>query len=315
MNKLKIGVIGCGNWGKNIVHNLLELNVLNKVYDANKVSLQNLPISDSYKSQKIEDIIENETIDAVVICTPPITHKDLALRTLKNHKHVYIEKPFCLSLEEADEIIATAKDSKKIVFIGHLLNYHNGFIGLKNEIKNNQIGNIVHIKANRMHFGVIRKFESVIYDLACHDISMILGITNDLPINVSVNALFKNSTHIPDSINAILKFKHNLTAMINVDWMSPYKEHRFSVLGSKGSLIFDDTKDWKEKLCINHSLINDNLNVIKGDSKFIDLKAEQPLKKELVNFLDCINKNIQPLTNHEEGLRVQKVMKMIEDHI
>ena len=64
MNKLKIGVIGCGNWGKNIVHNLLELNVLNKVYDANKVSLQNLPISDSYKSQKIEDIIENETIDA-----------------------------------------------------------------------------------------------------------------------------------------------------------------------------------------------------------------------------------------------------------
>ena len=121
MNKLKIGVIGCGNWGKNIVHNLLELNVLNKVYDANKVSLQNLPISDSYKSQKIEDIIENETIDAVVICTPPITHKDLALRTLKNHKHVYIEKPFCLSLEEADEIIATAKDSKKIVFIGHLL--------------------------------------------------------------------------------------------------------------------------------------------------------------------------------------------------
>ena len=92
MYKSKVGMIGLGNWGKNIVHNLLELNVLNKVYDANKVSLQNLPISDSYKSQKIEDIIENETIDAVVICTHPITHKDLALRTLKNHKHVYIDR-------------------------------------------------------------------------------------------------------------------------------------------------------------------------------------------------------------------------------
>ncbi len=315
MKKLQVGVLGCGNWGQNIVHNLLELNVLNTVYDANNVILNNLSIPSSYKSAKVEDIIDNEIIDAVVICTPPKTHKELVLRSLNNKKHVYVEKPFCLSLKEADEIISTAKDSKKIVFVGHLLNYHNGFTALKNEIKNKHIGDVVHIKANRMHFGAIRKFESVIYDLACHDISMILAITNELPYRVSVNALFKNSKHVPDSVNAILKFKNNITGTINVDWMSPYKEHRFCVLGSKGSLIFDDTKDWKRKLCINHSFINDTLQIIRGDTKFIALKEEQPLKKELENFLDCINKNIQPLTNHEEGLKVQKVMSMIENCI
>jgi Predicted dehydrogenases and related proteins len=103
--------------------------------------------------------------------------------------------------------------------------------------------------------------------------------------------------------------------MINVDWMCPYKEHRFCVLGSKGSLVFDDTKDWKEKLFLNHSRINDSLNIINGDSEFINIEPEQPLKKELENFLKCINKNIQPLTNYKEALMVQKVMAMIEDHI
>ena len=103
--------------------------------------------------------------------------------------------------------------------------------------------------------------------------------------------------------------------MINVDWMSPYKEHRFSVLGSKGSLIFDDTKDWKEKLYINHSKINDSLDILKGDIKFINIEAEQPLKKELENFLNCINEKIQPLTNYKEALMVQKVMSMIEKNI
>ena len=315
MKNLKIGVLGCGNWGSNIIRNLFELNVLDKVYDINQVLVDKLPIPNSKKCSKVEDILNDTDMDAVVISTPPNTHKDLAIEAIKKKKHVFIEKPFCMSIKEAKKIVETATQNRKIIFVGHLLNYHNGFIDLKDRVARNQIGDITYIKANRMHFGAIRKFESVIYDLAAHDISMILGITKCLPKKISVNAMFKKSNDIADSINAILLFENDITAVINVDWMSPYKEHRFSVLGSNGSLIFDDTKDWKEKLCLNESKIDNELRIINGKSTYIDLKEEQPLKKELESFLNCIKRNIQPLTNQEEALMVQKVMSMIEDNI
>ena len=315
MKKTKIGLLGFGHWGKNIARNLHNSNIIFKIYDKNISNSEKNKFQSMIFCKGIEEILFDNSVDSVIIATPSYTHKELAISSLRKNKNVFIEKPFCLSLNDGKEIIKEAKKSEKLIFVGHLLNYHNGFLKLKEKIKSNLIGDILVIKSSRQHFGSIRKKESVIYDLAAHDISMILSITQCLPKEVQVNSVFLNSKINPDIANITLSFKNNINAIINCDWISPYKEHRLSVLGTKGSLVFDDTKDWSKKLFFNPSFIDSNLKVYSKESKFIKLKEEQPLKKELESFIDCVKNNKQPITNYQEAINVQKVMSMIDNKI
>ena len=257
----------------------------------------------------------SKTIDSVIIASPAITHKDYIIKSLKNNKNVFVEKPLCLSLKDSREIEKVANEVNKTVFTGHLLQYHNAFKKLKHNIKLGKIGNLNIIKANRLNFGAVRKVESVLYDLASHDLSMILSITQDFPVKVDVNAVFKNSKTVADYINIILYFEKDLIAILNMDWISPYKEHRFSVFGTKGSLIFDDTREWKTKLIFNPSYLNKKNEVVYKPNISIAVQEEEPLKKEIESFLKCVEYNDTPITNIKEAINVQIVLDMIENKL
>ena len=315
MDKINIGLIGLGNWGKNIARNLQELGVLSKIFDINLNENNLNNFESSLICKNIDEIIKDEKIHAVIISSPAKTHKEIAIRALANNKHIFVEKPFCLSIKEAQEIIEKSKKYKKQVFVGHLLHYHNGFSKLKDEINSGLIGKIEIIKANRLNFGTIRKDESVLYDLSSHDLSMIISLINETPKNIQVNTIFKNSKSHPDIINTILTFENNVYAHLNSDWISPYKEHRFSVLGSKGSLIFDDNQDWGKKLCFNPSIIDKNFKIKYRENHYINLIQEEPLKKEMVCFLSSIKNDELPITNYMEALTVQKIMENIDRKI
>jgi len=315
MYKNKVGMIGLGNWGKNIYRNLEKLNVLKKIYDSNTERLNNTVQSKKIIANNADEIILSKDIDNIVIASPADTHKNYIIKSLLNNKNVFVEKPLCLSLKDAVEIKKLSLEVNKIVFVGHLLHYHNGFNELKNIIKLGKIGNLQIIKANRLNFGAIRQKESVLFDLASHDISMILSITKAIPKKVKVNAVFNNSKKIADYINVLLYFENDLTAVINSDWISPYKEHRFSVLGSKGSLIFDDTKDWPNKLIINPSYLNKEKKIIYKPEKAMAVLNEEPLKKEIETFLQCIKKSHKPITDIDEAINVQVVLDMIDKEL
>ena len=315
MYKSKVGIIGLGNWGKNIYRNLESLKVLKKVYDNDLESLIKTVTCKKKIAKSAKEIILSNDIDSVVIASPADTHKNYIVQALSNYKNVFVEKPLCLSLEDALEIKKLSSEVNKIVFVGHLLHYHNGFNELKNNVEQGRIGDLQIIKANRLNFGTVRKKESVLFDLASHDISMILSITKAMPKNAEVNAVFNNSKKIADYINVILHFENNLLAVISSDWISPYKEHRFSVFGSKGSLIFDDTKDWPDKLTINPSYLNKKKKIIYKPERAIAVLNEEPLKKEIETFLKCVEKSCKPITNIDEGINVQKVLDMINKKI
>ncbi len=315
MYKNKVGMIGLGNWGKNIYRNLEKLNVLKKIYDSNTENLNNIVSSKKKIADNADEIILSRDIDSIVIATPADTHKNYILKSLLNNKNVFVEKPLCLSLKDALEIQKLSSEVDKIVFVGHLLHYHNGFNELKKTIKLGKIGDLQIIKANRLNFGAIRQKESVLFDLASHDISMILSITEAMPKKVEVNAVFNNSKKIADYINVLLYFENDLTAVINSDWISPYKEHRFSVFGSKGSLVFDDNKDWPNKLIINPSYVNREKKIIHKPEKAVKVKNEEPLKKEIETFLQCVEKNHKPITDINEAINVQVVLDMIENEL
>ena len=189
MYKNKVGMIGLGDWGKNIYRNLESLNVLKKVYDSSKKNLLKTVKLKKKIVNNADEIILSKDIDSVVIASPADTHKEYIIKSLLNYKNVFVEKPLCLSLEDALEIQKLSIEVNKIVFVGHLLHYHNGFNELKKIIKLGKIGDLKIIKANRLNFGAVRKKESVLFDLASHDISMILSITKTIPKNVEVNAI------------------------------------------------------------------------------------------------------------------------------
>ena len=315
MYKSKVGLIGLGKWGKNIYRNLETFNVLEKVYDNDLENLSKFATDKTKIANNSDEIILAKNIDSIFIASPAQTHKEYIIRSLLNNKNVFVEKPLCLSLHESHEIKKIASQVKKIVFVGHLLQYHNAFKELKNNVQLGKIGNLKIIKSNRLNFGCIRHKESVLYDLTSHDISMILSITKKLPKKVEVNAIFKYSQKIADYINVVLYFEKNIIAIINSDWISPYKEHRFSVLGSKGSLIFDDVKDWQEKLVYNPSLINENKNITYKPEIAINVIKHEPLKQEIKAFLHCVENKETPLTDIEEALNVQIVLNMIEEKL
>ena len=315
MYKSRVGLIGIGKWGKNIYRNLETFNVLEKVYDNDLKNLSKFATDKTKIANNSDEIILAKNIDSIFIASPAQTHKEYIIRSLLNNKNVFVEKPLCLSLHESHEIKKIARQVKKIVFVGHLLQYHNAFKELKNNVKLGKIGNLKIIKSNRLNFGSVRNEESVLYDLTSHDISMILSITKKLPKKVEVNAIFKYSKKIADYINVILYFEKNIIAIINSDWISPYKEHRFSVLGSNGSLIFDDVKDWPKKLIYNPSLINKNKKITYKPEIAINVKKHEPLKQEVEAFLQCVENEETPLTNIEEALNVQIVLNMIDEKL
>ena len=186
---------------------------------------------------------------------------------------------------------------------------------MKELVKDGKIGVPQNIRANRLALGAIRSKESVIYDLSAHDISMILSITEELPIDVNVQSIHHHHNIGPDAVSIKLSFSRGLTALINSDWMCPFKEHRFSIIGTKGSLIFDDTKTWSEKLLFNPSFVTSK-NIIKSlQTEKIKIKENDPLKSELKEFIDCIHSRKSPLTDHKEALKVQTVMDMIDKKI
>jgi UDP-2-acetamido-3-amino-2,3-dideoxy-glucuronate N-acetyltransferase len=285
------------------------------VYDLNK------NISDQFNKNyglpklSIDEIIKSQEIVAVVIASSAITHKDLAKRALLNNKDVLIEKPFCLSLSDANDLSKLAIDKGKILMVGHLLNYHNAFIKMKKLINEGLIGDVINIRAHRLALGSIRSSESVTYDLAAHDISMVLSILGSMPDDIEAQSIHHNNNEGPDAISVKLTFKKGITALINSDWMCPYKEHKFSVIGKTGGLIFNDTEEWPNKLIYNPSLINSNNTITSSPLQKLNVEPNEPLKTELEEFINCINSRQSPLTDHREAVNVQTVMEMIEESV
>jgi len=316
MNKnKKIALLGCGNWGKNIARNLSNLGYLYCVYDLNK------NISDQFNKNyglpklSIDEIIKSQEIVAVVIASSANTHKDLAEKALLNNKDVLIEKPFCLSLADAKDLSKLAIEKEKILMVGHLLNYHNAFIKMKKLIHNGLIGDVINIRAHRLALGSIRSCESVIYDLAAHDISLVLSLMGSIPDDIETQSIHHNNNKGPDAISVKLTFKKGATSFINCDWMCPYKEHRFSVIGKTGGLIFNDTEDWPNKLGYNPSFINHDNTITTIPLQKMNVEPNEPLKTELEEFIKCINSKESPLTDHREAVNVQTVMEMIEEKL
>jgi UDP-2-acetamido-3-amino-2,3-dideoxy-glucuronate N-acetyltransferase len=315
-NQGHIAVIGAGYWGKNLVRNFYQLGVLKTICDGAQPIREEMTKTypDVAVTDDISMVLKDADIKGIVIAAPAALHYDIAEKVLHVGKHVFVEKPLSLNRADGEKLVRLAADSKKILFVGHILHYHAAVIRLKEMIKTGKIGRLQYIYSRRLSFGKIRREENILWSFAPHDISIILSLTGEEPSYVdSVGSNFLHA-QIADVTMTNIKFPSGIGAHIFVSWLNPYKEQKLVIVGSSGMLVFDDTEPIETKLVLYpHTIDWQNGLPIphKAESIPIDLKDiwEEPLKAECKAFLTAVETNTKPITSGEEGLRVLKILE------
>ena len=310
----RIAILGCGAWGKNLARNFAKLGALVAVCDADSQKSQATAQEYNVEILTEEQVFTHPDVDAVVISSLAPLHASQATQALRAGKHVYIEKPMALSVVDAQNLCTLAKEHHRVLMVGHLLHYHPAFMALKERLP--ELGSLKHIYANRLALGRFRQQEGVLWDLASHDISLILSLAQSKPNTVDAVGQAFLTPEKPASALLTLTFPNNLTAHIHASWLSPFKEQKLVVIGEKGIAVFDDRKPLEEKLMISKDCFGWDQNRPQANEKCetyaVLLPNFEPLKHECLHFLTCIQQGTEPLTSGEEGLRVTEVLEAAE---
>lgn len=310
----RVALIGCGAWGKNLARNFAHLGALVAVCDIDASKAEPLATQYNVPILTEDQIVNHPEIEAVVIASLAPLHTSQAERALMAGKHVYIEKPMTLSTEDAQKVCALAKSHNRILMVGHLLHYHPAFVVLKERLP--ELGPLKHIYANRLALGRFRHQEGVLWDLASHDVSLILALAQSHPHRIEAVGQAYLQPEKPASALLNLTFPSGLTAHIHASWLSPFKEHKLVVIGENGIAVFDDRKPLSEKLMISKECLtwqDDQPHANNGFETYaIPFPEAEPLANECLHFLTCIQQGENPLTSGEEGLRVIEVLEAAE---
>ena len=308
----RIGLIGCGMWGRNLARNLAALGRLAAVADRHADRADNFAAEFGTASRSVEALLTGDGIDGVVIASAAPTHADLACRALAGGRHVYVEKPFAMTLEEAETMAAAASASDRQLMVGHLIRHHDAFRELQEQVAAGVIGTLRHVTANRLAMGRIRSTESVIHDLCPHDLSLILAIMGEAPADLVCSGASHMTAGMPDMVSTFLRFGGGRSASMNTSWMCPYKEHRLTVTGTAGSIVFDDTRPWLEKLTLYRDTIEADGNgfaINRARPLYLPVAEAEPLKQEMQAFITSCETGEPALTGIEDALAVQRVLQ------
>jgi UDP-2-acetamido-3-amino-2,3-dideoxy-glucuronate N-acetyltransferase len=317
MNQInKIAVIGAGYWGKNLVRNFYELNALAAICDSDAGQLRAFQVQ--YPGvrtvARFSEVLADRSIQAVAIATPAETHGAIVREALLAGKDVFVEKPLCLSVAEGKELVTLAREQGRILMVGHLLWYHPAVLRLRELIRQGELGRIRYIYSNRLNLGKIRREENILWSFAPHDISVILGLLDEMPNAVQAQGGNYLHQQIADVTVSLLSFSSGVKAHIFVSWLHPYKEQKLVVVGEKKMAMFDDMEKKDKLLLYPHSIDwKNNIPVAnKAEAQPVPVEMDEPLRAECFHFLECVRTRSQPRTDGEEGLRVLSVLQQCQ---
>jgi predicted dehydrogenase/acetyltransferase-like isoleucine patch superfamily enzyme len=304
-------VIGCGQWGQNLVRNFAELGALAAVCDADAARAAALATRSNVPAVAFAEILADPSIAAVAIAAPASAHVALAGAALEAGKHVFVEKPLALAVGEAEALVALAERRDRRLMVGHLLQYHPAFLRLKQLVHEGALGRLHYIYSNRLNLGRIRREEDILWSFAPHDISMIMALVGQEPAQVTAEGGYYLHNAIADVTTTHLAFSGGARAHIFVSWLHPFKEQKLVVIGDSAMAVFDDGQPWAGKLMLYPHRIEwrDAQPVAaKAEARPVALEAGEPLRLECQHFLDCVSTGARPRTDGAEGVRVLKVL-------
>jgi len=330
--KIKLGVIGCGYWGPNLIRNFSSLpNCIVKTasdlkpgrLEFIKKDFPFIEITGDYKK-----IIEDKSIDAVCIATPVTTHKCIAEEALKAGKHVFVEKPMTNSSEDAVTLVETAKKLNRKLAVGHVFQFAPAVRKIKELLQSESIGKVMHITSTRINLGPPETEVDVIWDLGPHDFSIILYLLEEIPVDVNClrnsfpfNPSKVKGTSIPlvNDAHIDLKFESGITSHIHLSWLSSNKTRLMQIFGTEGTIVYDEmlALDGKVKLYgkgIDNRINSKASDTVKlgyqaGEIHIVPLEQHEPLRMECGEFINSIVNDTKPVNDGLIGLEVVKLLE------
>ncbi len=309
---MKIGLVGCGYWGKNIARNLHQMGLLGAVCDPAQKVLDGVPkqYPGVMATESLADLLKSKDIDAIAIASPAEQHAAIARASLMAGKDVFVEKPLALEVKEARALLSLARRKKRILMVGHILCYHPAILKLKQLVDAGDLGDIQYVYSNRLNLGKIRQEENILWSFAPHDISVILLLLGRMPTSVATVGESWLRKGVADVTMTTLKFEKGARAHIFVSWLHPFKEQKLVVVGSKRMAVFDDViKEGKLKIFDKGVDWLDGQPVIRQTSESTLFFPElEPLREELMHFADCVRTRTEARTDGRNGLDVLRVL-------
>src|SRR6266700_3283566 len=315
---LRFGVIGWGYWGPKIARNLdtLSNGMVTMVADMDARRLASLSISQPWiqTTTHVEDVLRSD-VDGVIIATPVRTHYRLAKEALMHGKHVLVEKPLTANVAEAEELIFLAQEQRRILMVGHTFEYSPAVNELRKLVQSGDLGKIYCIEAERVNLGLFHSDINVIWDLAPHDVSILLYLLGKRPVQVEVQAHAHLQPHIHDIAHLNLGFTDGMTAHIHVSWLHPCKIRRVTVIGDARMAVYDDTNPAEMLKIYNkgaHVHADPGVSYRFGEVTIPYIDWVEPLHLECEDFATAIRTGRSPRADGRVGLEVVRVLAAAE---
>jgi predicted dehydrogenase len=320
--RINVGVVGCGYWGPNLIRNFrslpeCSLKVMCDVNEGRLRHLKNLYPEVEGETQ-YERMLARTDIDAVVVATSVRFHFSMAKASLLAGKHTLIEKPMASSAAECEELNEIARSKNLTLMVGHTFLYSAPVRKIKEIVDNHDIGEIRYISARRLNLGLFQKDINVAWDLAPHDISIILYIMGELPHSINCRGGAHVTPGIEDVTSMSLHFSKERSAIIHSSWHDPRKIREMTIVGSKRMIVYDDIAA-QEKIKIFDARVErpphyDTFAEFQyayhyGDIHIPYVKQDEPLKTECQHFLECIRNGSVPITSGAAGMEVVQILE------
>jgi predicted dehydrogenase len=319
---MKIAVIGCGYWGPNLIRNFSQLNKVEELYCCDLDSKRLDRVTNLFPSVKgvrdYKELMKMPDLNGVVIATPVKSHYPLARSFLENGKHVLVEKPMTHSQETSLDLIKIAEEKNRILMVGHTFEYTAAVNKIKEIVESGELGKILYVSCTRVNLGLFQNDINVVWDLAPHDISIILYVLGEFPgsVNCQGKAHFKSG--LEDVATTTLNFKNGLIAFIHNSWLDPKKIRKITIVGTRKMLVYDDI-EVQEKIKIYDkgleippyydTFAEFHFSYRYGDTYSPRIDEHEPLRKQCDTFLECIDKEINPPSDGNNGLRVVTILE------
>jgi predicted dehydrogenase len=318
---ISVGVVGLGYWGPNLARNFDRLPeaqlrwICDAAEDARTAAAWQFP--GARVTGEIDELLDDPGLDAVVIATPVPSHPACALRALAAGKHCFVEKPLAQSVADAEEVAAAARESGRVLMVGHLLEYHPGVEKLHAIAAAGDLGRIHYLYSNRLNLGKLRSDENALWSLGAHDVSVLLRLAGEEPIELEAFGESYMRPGVEDVVFCFMRFPSGIAAHLHLSWLDPHKERRFTVVGSKRMATFDDMEIERKVTVYDKGFDEDFASygeyiARSGDIWSPRVSNEEPLRIECRHFVDCVREGAEPRSGAESGVRVVRVLEALQ---
>jgi predicted dehydrogenase len=313
---LNVGVVGLNYWGPNLVRNFDGLADLTWLCDLDEEHLR--PLAERYPharaTTKLDDLLADDTLDAVVIATPVPTHYALAKQALEAGKHVFVEKPPAMRAVEMDELVRLADDAERVLMPGHLLLYHPAVVKLKELIDGGELGDVLCVYGNRVNLGIVRSNENALWSLGVHDLSVILYLLDEDPELATAQGSASIHPGVEDVVFCFLRFPSGKIAHMHLSWLDPHKMRKMTVVGSQKMAVFDDMEP-ERKVTVYEKHAGPGGELHSGDIHIPKVATTEPLKVECAYFLELVTGRHDRAKVARDGARVVRALEMLTNSL